>query len=207
MNHLVSKIRDNIWGKYGFPSYSDDSTSVETKLSVLKLMGYVDNDFVKFNSWRELVPKGTAKLIDVAPYSVVLTYHPSIIDGLKPLRVELYMDWYQNTVCCEIPPIKNTFAGKIISCPLERDEQGWRIFYQRAAEGLRVMEESLSKKELFFLSDSFDKFTHSEDGTHWIFQDQKVSFDRIQLGGRGNYWGTLWYFLERRLTQAPKNYT
>jgi len=205
MGYFVDKIRDNIWGKYGFPSYGDGSVSVEVKLSVLKKMGYIDNELIKFNSWRGLTPRGSAGFTDVAPYSVVLTYNPSIIDGLKPLKVELYTDWYRDTVYCEIPPIKNTFAGKWISFPFEKNEQQWRIFYQRAVEGLRAMEESLSKKDLFFLGDSLHKFSRSEDGTHWIFEDQKVSFDRIKLGGKGDRWGTLWHFLEQPLTQAPKN--
>jgi hypothetical protein len=193
----MKMFRDNLWGEYGFPSWSDGSVSQEVKLAVLNKMGYVDNEAVRFNSWTELTAvEGEQNCIDIAPYSVLLTYVPSYINWVDCLKVELYTEWQDDKAGCVIPTIESVVGRTRIAYPLEKNEEGWLLFYQEATALLKQIEEILFNNEWFYSKDNFAKFQNSKDERCWLFNDKKVDFERIQFGGRGDYWGTLWYLKE-----------
>jgi len=203
-------LKDDIWGKYGFPSYSDHGVSLETKLAVLKKMGYVDNEFFKFREWI-----GTKKpddlgenYNDLGPASILFTYQPKTITT-KPLTIELYTSWdcrFGNcSIGCMVPPVPTIIEGNWLNFPQEKNDRTWNIFYDQVVKVFTTIESRLVATEWFFQGDNFGNFTRPKlsrdsqvlEDRQWTFEEKPVDFKRIFFGYHGSYWGTLWYFKEK----------
>jgi hypothetical protein len=204
---MVSQLslKNDIWGRYGFPSYDDHSVSLETELAALKKIGYVDNSFFSF--YHSTIAKGYA---DLAPSFVCLTYNPTIITS-RSLIVSLYTSWdyssTNSTAGCKIPGIPTILEETWLPYPEEKNEQTWGAFYDQIVQVLARVESRFAESKWFFQDDNFEGFTAHKifDKTmgyecirEWTFEEKPVDFQRISFGPYGSYWGTLWYFCEKK---------
>jgi hypothetical protein len=200
MNFDVVRKND-FWGKYGFPSYSDHGVSLETKLAVLQKIGYIDNKFLEFHGW--IGTKSEGKLgenyDDLSPSNVRLDYKPSLI-VLKPLKVDLVTEYHDNVIgyCpgCKIPAIPTIIDESWLPYPKEKNEQTWNLFYDQIIQVLKTIESRLATVEWFFPNDNFDLFDRPKTWKNctWKFKGKAVEFKRISFGFYGDYWGTLWWY-------------
>lgn len=188
-------IKNDLWGKYGFPSYEDGSVPVETKLEVLRGMGYPENELLYFDSWQEIRngTGGRGYTIDLAPSSIRLRY-AAIARPSTPLEVELPTHWQRSLPGGVIPKIPTITPPLWLPYPIEKNEQTWEAFYNQTVETLREIESKLLANRWFFRDDSFDYFdyTPKESDHKWEFEGKAVDFHRVSFNR--DYWGTLWYY-------------
>lgn len=204
MAWLETSLKNDFWGSHGFPSYSDHSVSEETKLAVIKKMGYV-SELIEFHSWVEIISqwKRGGDCADLAPGSIKFAYTPEQITcKSSSLKIQLWTEWSGNIAGCEIPAIPTISESFWIRYPSEKTAEAWSEFHDRLTEKLRSIESKLVAVEWFFLNDNFENFTPpSESGDKgWSFQGKPVSFHRVQFGWNGSQWGTLWYFVDRSVS-------